>query len=134
MFRALNQYSVMDILVAHGLLRNQQSFQTDGLDRNAVKIDRLGVMAQYVEILSVCIEQEVDDECIGDTDILSFRKPFRFKISCGPVGQHHQCVLDPLPACTISWNKQVDIYRGPLVAVRGQCVTSDEQVIDTMFV
>jgi hypothetical protein len=74
--------------------------------------------------------------CIGDANVFAVREPFWLEIPCGLVRQYHQCVLDSLPACRISRNKQVDIYRRPLVAMCGERVTPYQQVmvIDTTFI
>jgi hypothetical protein len=61
--------SVDGILVAHRPLGQQQTFKAYGLDRDAIKIDCLCVTAQGVERLSVCTEQEIDDEGIGNADL-----------------------------------------------------------------
>lgn len=56
--RPLDDDPVGHVLVTHGFLGEKQAFESDRFYRNAIELNRLGVLAQCVVSLPVGIEHE----------------------------------------------------------------------------
>ncbi len=76
----LDHNPVGGILVAHGLLRQKQAFETYGVHGNAIEIHGLTILTERIVGMPVRIEHDVDNKDIRDADIVTFLKPFRFQI------------------------------------------------------
>src|SRR5882757_4488666 len=72
---SLNYNPVRCILVAHGLLGEQQPLQVEGSDGNAVKVQGLAISPEGVVCLAICVEHDGNNERISDADILTFCEP-----------------------------------------------------------
>ena len=126
--------AVGDIFFMQRLLGEQQSFEINGSHWDAVEINGFGVLTQGAVGLAVGVEHKIDNECVGDSDILAFSEPLGFEIFCGLIGQHHERLLEFATGFDGRWHEYVDIRGGTLISMRGQRVTSNEQVYNPMLI
>lgn len=92
------------------------------------------LVTQGLEGLTVGIEHDVNDEGVGNPDVLAFHEPLRLNVLGGLIGQNHQRILEALPGLRGGRDHQVDIRRRALVAMSGQCIAPNQQVVHAMLV
>lgn len=71
---------------------------------------------------------------IRNPDVFAFLKPLRFDVFGCTVRQDHQGILDALSGLRCCRHNHIDVRSRPLIAVGGQGVTADQQVIGTVVV
>src|SRR5882724_2923374 len=132
--RSLDHEPVRYILVAHCLLCKQQPLETDGSDGDAVQVQGFTVSSESVVCLAICVEHDVNNEHISDTDILTLLEPLWFEFLRCLVRQNHERLFDAL-ACSGSGGED-DIYVGcrPLVAMGGEGISAYQQVVNAVGV
>jgi hypothetical protein len=82
--------------------------------------------------LSICIQHDVHDGRIGHADVFAFLKPLRFNVFRRLVGQDHQRLFDSLTRRSGSRKNNIDVSCRPLVAMRGEGVSANQQLIDSV--
>src|ERR1700722_411506 len=124
--RPLNYDPIRNVLVTRGFLSEKQAFESDRFYRDAVEFDRLGVLAQRVVSLPVCVEHEIDHEGICNADVFAFLEPLWLDVLGGPIRQDHQSILDTLSCLRCCRDHHIDISGRTLIAMSGKRVATDQ--------
>src|ERR1700733_1935815 len=122
----LNDDPIRDVLVTHGFLGEKQAFESDRFYRDAVEFDRLGILAQRVVSLPVCVEHEIHHEGICNADVFAFLEPPWLDVFGSPIRQDHQSFLDALSRLRCCRDNHIDISGRTLIAMSGKRVAADQ--------
>ena len=82
--------------------------------------------------LSIGVQHDVDDECIGHADIFAFLEPLRLDFLRRLVWQDHERIFHALAYGSGGRKHYINVSCRPLVAMCGEGVSANQQVIDAV--